>query len=278
MMRITILGSAAAEAVPSLWCQCEVCRQARQNGGKDLRRRTSYLIDQDTMIDFGPDAFWQSIAFGIDWAELKQIIFTHQHCDHCNPVELSWRRKGFSQNAPALIIYGSPEIRKYCNDIMSKTAMQNVELWPDTTWVEPENGVPMQAYNMEIFSIPARHSAVDARNYILTRDGKSLLIAHDSGFWTEDAWNIAAAGRPVDCVIFDGTCALKYADVDDGHMGAEVGVKFRDELLKRGILKKDGLAVVNHFSHNGNSLQADLEAFFTPHGIEVGYDGKVIEL
>ena len=67
MMRITILGSAAAEAVPSLWCQCEVCRQARQNGGKDLRRRTSYLIDQDTMIDFGPDAFWQSIAFGIDW-------------------------------------------------------------------------------------------------------------------------------------------------------------------------------------------------------------------
>ena len=278
MMRIRILGSAAAEAVPSLWCQCEVCRIARQNGGKDLRRRTSYLIDGDTMIDFGPDAFWQTWDAGVLWEDLKQIIFTHQHSDHCNPVELGWRRKGFSQNAPALTIYGSPEIRKYCNDIMSKTAMQNVELWPDTTWVEPENGVPMQAYNMEIFSIPARHSAVDARNYILTRDGKSLLIAHDSGFWTEDAWNIAAAGRPVDCVIFDGTCALKFADVEDGHMGAEVGVRFRDELLKRGILKKDGLAIVNHFSHNGNSLQADLEAYFTPYGIEVGYDGKVIEL
>ena len=101
-MRIRILGSAAAEAVPSLWCQCEVCRIARQNGGKDLRRRTSYIIDGDTMIDFGPDAFWQTWDAGVLWEELKQIIFTHQHSDHCNPVELGWRRKGFSQNAPAL--------------------------------------------------------------------------------------------------------------------------------------------------------------------------------
>ena len=276
-MRITILGSAAAEAVPSLWCQCDVCAYAKKHGGKDLRRRTSYLIDQDTMVDFGPDAFWQSVAFGIDWKELKQIIFTHQHSDHCNPVELGWRQKGFSQNAPALTIYGSPEIRKYCESIMGKTDMKSVDLWPDTTWVEPENGVPLQAHNMEIFSIPARHSAEDARNYILTRDGKSLLIAHDSGFWTEEAWN-TIAGRTVDCVIFDGTCALKFADVEDGHMGAAVGVRFRDELLKRGILKQGGLAVVNHFSHNGNSLQADLEAYFTPHGIEVGYDGKIIDL
>ena len=276
-MRITILGSAAAEAVPSLWCRCEVCRIARQNGGKDLRRRTSYLIDRDTMIDFGPDAFWQSWTAGILWEELKQIIFTHQHSDHCNPVELGWRRKGFAQNAPALTIYGSPEIRKYCEIIMGKTDMKSAALWPDTEFCEPENGVPMQAYNMEIFSIPARHGAEDARNYILTRDGKSLLIAHDSGFWTEEAWN-TAAGRTVDCVIFDGTCALKFADVEEGHMGAAAGVRFRDELLKRGILKKDGLAIVNHFSHNGNSLQADLEAYFAPHGIEVGYDGKVIDL
>lgn len=276
-MRITILGSAAAEAVPSLWCQCEVCRIARQNGGKDLRRRTSYLIDRDTMIDFGPDAFWQTWDAGVLWEDLKQIIFTHQHSDHCNPVELGWRRKGFAQNAPALTIYGSPEIRKYCEIIMGKTDMKSVELWPDTEFCEPENGVPMQAYNMEIFSIPARHGAEDSRNYILTRDGKSLLIAHDSGFWTEEAWN-TAAGRTVDCVIFDGTCALKFAEHEEGHMGAAAGVRFRDELLKRGILKKDGLAIVNHFSHNGNSLQADLEAYFAPHGIEVGYDGKVIDL
>ncbi len=276
-MRITILGSAAAEAVPSLWCQCECCRIARQNGGKDVRRRTSYLIDQDTMIDFGPDAFWQSVAFGVDWAQLKQIIFTHQHCDHCNPVELSWRRKGFSQNAMPLTIYGSEKIREYCNAIMGVTSEGSVENWPDTTFLMPENGKPMQAHNMEIFSVPARHGAPDARNYILTRDGKSLLIAHDSGFWPDTTWDLLA-GRTVDAVIFDGTCALKFADVDDCHMGAAAGVRFRDELLKRGILKKDGLAVVNHFSHNGNSLHSDLEAFFTPHNIEVGYDGKVIEL
>lgn len=277
-MRITILGSAAAEAVPSLWCQCEVCAYAKKHGGKDLRRRTSYLIDQDTMIDFGPDAFWQSVAFGIDWKELKQIIFTHQHSDHCNPVELSWRRRGFSQGALPLKIYGSKYIEERCETIMRANADSGVETWPDTDFFLLENGKTSQAVNMEIYSIPARHSAPDARNFILTRNGKSLLIAHDTGFWTEEGWQIAAAHAPVDAVIFDGTCALKFADQEDGHMGAAVGVKFRDELLKRGILKKDGLAIVNHFSHNGNSLQADLEAYFAPHGIEVGYDGKVIEL
>lgn len=271
-MRITILGSAAAEAVPSLWCLCDVCRQARQNGGKDVRRRTCYLIDQDTMVDFGPDVFWQSVAFGIDWAQLKQIVFTHEHCDHCSPMEMGWRRKGFSQHALPLTIYGSPKIRPYCEKMNP-----GVEKWPDTTFKVLENGKTTPAHDLEIYSIPASHSAPDARNFILTRGGKSLLIAHDTGFWKEDGWQ-AAEGHEVDAVIFDGTCALKFADVADGHMGAAVGVRFRDELLKRGILKKDGLAIVNHFSHNGNSLHADLEAYFTPHGIEVGYDGKIIDL
>ena len=65
-MRIQILGSAAAEAVPALWCECECCEYARKHGGKDIRRRCSYWVDDDTLADFGPDANWQSVACGID--------------------------------------------------------------------------------------------------------------------------------------------------------------------------------------------------------------------
>ncbi|MFA5205011.1 MAG: hypothetical protein WC708_11475 [Lentisphaeria bacterium] len=54
-MQIKILGSAAAEGIPALWCECETCGQAREKGGKDIRQRASYLIDDDTMVDFGPD-------------------------------------------------------------------------------------------------------------------------------------------------------------------------------------------------------------------------------
>ena len=58
-MILKVLGSAAAEAVPALWCECDTCRVARKNGGKDIRRRSSYLLDKDTIIDFGPDAFYR---------------------------------------------------------------------------------------------------------------------------------------------------------------------------------------------------------------------------
>ncbi len=37
-MKLKILGSAAAEGVPALFCVCPVCQAARENGGRDIRR------------------------------------------------------------------------------------------------------------------------------------------------------------------------------------------------------------------------------------------------
>ena len=56
-MKLTFLGTAAAEGMPALWCECPTCAEAKKLGGKEIRRRCSYLLDGDTLIDFGPDAF-----------------------------------------------------------------------------------------------------------------------------------------------------------------------------------------------------------------------------
>ena len=40
-MKLVFLGTAAAEAIPALWCGCNICREARRRGGKDIRRRCS---------------------------------------------------------------------------------------------------------------------------------------------------------------------------------------------------------------------------------------------
>ena len=34
---ITIMGSAAAEGIPSRFCSCDLCAEARKRGGEDLR-------------------------------------------------------------------------------------------------------------------------------------------------------------------------------------------------------------------------------------------------
>ena len=37
-MEIQYLGTAAAEGLPALFCDCETCRKARNIGGKEVRK------------------------------------------------------------------------------------------------------------------------------------------------------------------------------------------------------------------------------------------------
>lgn len=46
-MKITYLGTAAAEGFPAMFCNCEYCREAKKLGGKNIRTRSQAII---TMI------------------------------------------------------------------------------------------------------------------------------------------------------------------------------------------------------------------------------------
>jgi len=77
-----------------------------------------------------------------------------------------------------------------------------------------------------------------------------------------------------DVVIADSTCG--FHDCRDCHMGGKYVLEFHDRLVKLGAVDSKTRYVINHFSHNGGALHADLEARFNPLGIEVGFDGMVI--
>ena len=56
-MKFTMLGTAAYERVPSMFCNCAVCRLAGERGGKNLRADTQALIDDNILIDIGLDTY-----------------------------------------------------------------------------------------------------------------------------------------------------------------------------------------------------------------------------
>ena len=60
-MKLLICGSAAAEAVPGLFCTCPLCLKALKEGGKDIRSRTAYQLGEKIRIDFGPDTFYHMV-------------------------------------------------------------------------------------------------------------------------------------------------------------------------------------------------------------------------
>ena len=272
-MNLTILGSAASEGWPALFCTCEPCREARRLGGKDIRRRTSYRLGEQIQIDWGPDTYAACVAHGLDMSTLTDLVITHAHGDHFTPGELWYRREGFSQvpEDHVLTVRGSRPVeialRMTCpEDVEYRLAFQLLTPYQDA----------MLPGGVTLMPFPAAHAeGLDALNFILRVGGRLLLIANDTGWWAEEVWEFLG-GYQFDVVVMD--CTYGQRQARGGHLGAPDVVEARQELLARGSLQDQCRFIANHFSHNGGWLHAELEGFFAPHGIEVGFDGMVVEL
>jgi phosphoribosyl 1,2-cyclic phosphate phosphodiesterase len=107
-LRLTFLGTGAAEGFPALWCRCQRCQTARARGGRNLRFRSAALINDDLLLDVGPDLVASAVRLGLDLAPVQALLVTHPHSDHLDPTVLMWRRKGFvTTPLPPLQLYGS---------------------------------------------------------------------------------------------------------------------------------------------------------------------------
>src|SRR4051812_3433749 len=54
-MRVTFLGTAADHPTPEPWCACATCAAARRLGGRDVRLRSAALVNDNLLLDAGPD-------------------------------------------------------------------------------------------------------------------------------------------------------------------------------------------------------------------------------
>ena len=72
-MKITFLGTAAAEGFPALFCNCEYCREARRLGGKNIRTRSQCLINENMLVDFPPDTYLHMLQNGIEGDKMSVV-------------------------------------------------------------------------------------------------------------------------------------------------------------------------------------------------------------
>ena len=285
-MKLVFLGTAAAEAIPGLWCGCPVCREARKRGGKDIRRRCSYLIDGDTMVDFGPDSFAQMLMANINLAELKRIIFTHPHEDHMSPVQFLYRRTpGFCTDVPEykLDVLGSKvTLRQLVSGILSSNSptLDAVNLF-DYLRLNPitvTEGEWAKSGDVEVLPVTASHApGLGAMIYAIRRSGKTLLIANDTGWLADEAWAMLD-GVKFDAAVIECTIGFRNPDANKTHQGFNTTVKFRRKLIDMRCLAPDAPAYVTHFSHNGQALHEEFVARFKPYGMTVAYDGFAVEI
>ena len=278
-MRFQILGTAAAERFPALWCECVYCAEARKNGGRDIRRTACYLLEDDTLIDFGPDIHWQVTEFGIDLTKIRRVLLTHSHGDHLSPLEFLWRKEWFSKVSKDISVIGSPPslaaiLRFAAEDSSLFSLEKDLHIRPFPIG----HGIAMRDGNLEITALDASHAAgKQALNFLLERDGKTIFIGNDSGWPYERTLEILS-GRKIDLVIADCTGGLLQPDLKNGHMGANTVLQLKNKLSELGCVTSETRCIATHFSHNGGGSQKEFEAFFSPCGIEPAYDGMVLDL
>lgn len=257
-----------------MFCDCEGCQKARRNGGKDFRRRCAYLIDDDMLLDFGPDIYSQSLAFNIDLAKINTLLVSHSHFDHLSAHELYWRRQWFSSVHNTLEIYGNQAVLDKINLELGENCEEYMRC--HLHLVLP--GAEIGGDDFTATAILADHAEPPelALNYIIQRQGITAYVGTDTGWLCEESWNILSKFK-LDIAIIECTFGLQLPQLRKKHMGCDTSVEVRDNMRRLGILKDDAIVAVNHFTHNCQNLHADLEQFFNPRGIDVCYDGMTIE-
>jgi phosphoribosyl 1,2-cyclic phosphate phosphodiesterase len=90
-MQLTFLGTGADSAYPLPFCVCAICQRARATGGKNIRRRSSAIVNQNLLIDLGPDSVSSLLTCGLDPSQLRYLLQTHPHHDHFDQNHLLTR-------------------------------------------------------------------------------------------------------------------------------------------------------------------------------------------
>ncbi|MBQ7921067.1 MAG: hypothetical protein IJ325_00605 [Clostridia bacterium] len=279
-MEFQYFGTAAAEGIPAVWCQCAICQRSRKIGGRALRTRSQARINKDLLIDFPGDTYGHILTYGIDMADVHHCLITHTHFDHLYPEGLCTLKTGIAhmEEGYHITFYGSDKVCEALYPFIKGKLDDAGNGRCDVREVKAFETFGVGDYT--VTALPAIHGPDSGPLFYQISDGaKNVLYAHDTHYFSEEVWDLWQETKPYfDLVSLDCTNAcLPVTYV--GHMGLPENIQVKERMLVEGMADENTIFVCNHFSHNGGHVVYD---DFVPRAAEKGfltsYDGMTIEI
>lgn len=273
-MKIQYLGSAAAERVPAIFCDCRVCNYARAHGGKDLRTQMQTLVDDGKLlIDFPGDSYLHMREHQLNFNNIEHLLITHWHSDHLYAEDLAYRMRGYANNLDRkLTIYGNAWVREF----VKRAFLLEESYEPERIDFQTITAFqPVQIGDYLVHPLPAEHGHRQGDCYIYTiEDGtKRFFYTHDTGYPSEAVLDYLENNHLyLDLISFD--CTGQGLQEKGGiHMNLGENLRLLEELKRRGVADEKTKLVVSHFSHNGGLTHEEMSQLATPYHMVTAYDG-----
>lgn len=257
-MRVTLLGTGTSGGVPALGCQCDVCRSTDP---RDHRLRSAALVETDStriLIDAGPDIREQLLK--VPFRKIDALLLTHIHYDHVGGLD---DLRPFSHVFHGLDVYCEEEVNRHLHETMPYCFPASpAALYPGAPelrmhLIEPHR--PFQVGDIEVMPVRVMHDKMEILGF---RFGSFAYITDMKRM--EDAEY--AYLDPLDTLVIN---ALRWDRPHHSHqLVADAIAASRKMHARRTYL--------THLTHQiGLFDEANRRL---PEGVQLGYDGLVIEL
>lgn len=275
-MKIKYLGTAAAEGIPAVFCECENCKKAMKLGGKNIRTRSQAIIDDALLIDFPADTYMHYLKYNIPLYKIKNCIITHSHQDHLYADEILLRKKHFSHLSEneRLVFYSAQSGYEILKEVADEFNIEEVKI----VLIKPFESFEADEY--KITPLKASHDINSSPViFIIEKGDKSILYSNDTSEYCDETNEyLKNVKKPFDLISLDCTEACNHVEYV-GHLSLERCVAMRDKFIEDGIADEKTIFVLNHFSHNGAKVNYDeFMPIAKSYGFLTSYDGMEIEI
>jgi len=283
------LGTGAAEMLPNPFCTCRLCEHARLHP-EQMRRRTCFLFDRHTMLDFGPDVLSACHTFGQDLSQLRDVFITHGHEDHFSLTNLNVVTMSRTHDTPFTVHMSKGAYEHLL--CLQKAVLQATNGHADMLAAARHGFFDLKPHDFfetfcagdkTVFTVRGNHPGAGAQersmHYRITQNGKTLLYATDTGLY-EPVSIEALSGFPLDVLIMDAT--FGSAEIPEGtqHLNGRLFLKQVETLEKCGAVTKDTRIFAAHINHKHDWTHADYQRFFDEsgaHPVTVAHDGMELQ-